>query len=449
LVNKYIQFNDHTSSGPDENFGYVASGASDDWFYATLGAAGVTFELGNAFRQNCNYFEDSILPGNLKALTYAAKVSSKPYSLPKGPDIVSMIVLQEQVVNLPGAFVTVALDVSDNLLASSQALDSTQQTVTAVRIYVDRHPYDNSGNAGPLVTLTGSQLKVVASSERSPTTLGMATIVLDQLLDTRPGRHAIYVEAVDSGGTVGPVTTAWFEILPPPPTQAPTPVPTKSPTAKPTGKPTIDRIGLVIQIRLAVYRRLLFDRLLLRISIQLLLRSCCPQIFLRLSHPRCHLICQLLLRLCCHQIFLRLSHPRRHLICQQLLRLCCRQIFLRMSHPRRHLICQLLLRLCCRQIFLRMARPPRHRICQRQKIQIVLKSMVRFVMEVSIFHIMIICILRCTTLSTHTSGSFLSFLSAVSFNSSTFDEDNSSCHISTNHMPLMLLLSAALVMVLF
>jgi carboxypeptidase T len=251
LVNKYIQFNDYTSSGPDENFGYVASGASDDWFYATLGAAGVTFELGDAFRQNCNYFEDSILPGNLKALTYAAKVSSKPYSLPKGPDIVSMIVIQEQVVNLPGAFVTVALDVSDNLLASSQALDSTQQTVTAVRIYVDLHPYDDSGNTGPLVTLTGSQLQVGVSSEGSPTTLGVATIVLDQLLDTRPGRHAIYVEAVDSDETVGPVTAAWFEILPPPPTK----VPTKSPTAEPSGKPTIDPIGLVIQIRRLVYRR--------------------------------------------------------------------------------------------------------------------------------------------------------------------------------------------------
>ncbi len=41
----------------------------------------------------------------------------------------------------------------------------------------------------------------------------MATIVFDQLLDTRPGRHAIYVEAVDSDGIVGHVTAAWFEII--------------------------------------------------------------------------------------------------------------------------------------------------------------------------------------------------------------------------------------------
>jgi carboxypeptidase T len=240
LVNKYIHFNGHGSSGPDENFGSQASGASDDWFYATLGAAGVTFELGNAFRQDCNYFENSVVPGNLKALMYAAKVSSRPYSLPKGPDIVSMIVIQEQVVHLPGAFVMVALDVSDAIFAASQALDSTQQTVAVVRIYVDVHPYDDSGNIytgthDPLFTLAGSQLQVgVSSSDGSVTTLGMATIVLDELLDTRPGRHAIYVEAVDSDGTVGPVTAAWFEILPPPPSQAPLLVPTKSPMAKPT-----------------------------------------------------------------------------------------------------------------------------------------------------------------------------------------------------------------------
>mmetsp|Transcript_17728 Transcript_17728/g.43730 ORF Transcript_17728/g.43730 Transcript_17728/m.43730 type:complete len:547 (+) Transcript_17728:1899-3539(+) len=195
LVNKYIHFNGYASSGPDDAFGSVAS-------------AGVTFELGYARRQDCNYFENSILPGNLQALTYAAKVSSKPYSLPKGPDIASMIVSQEQVVNLPGAFVTVTLAVSDQTFAASQALESAQQTVALVRIHVDVHPYDTSDTTGPLVTLSGSQLQVGVSSEGSPTTMGVATIFLDQLLDTRPGRHAIYADAVDSDGTVGPVTAA-------------------------------------------------------------------------------------------------------------------------------------------------------------------------------------------------------------------------------------------------
>ena len=152
----------------------------------------------------------------------------------------STVVIQEQVVNLPGAFVAVALDVSDAIFASSQALDSTQQTVDVVRIYVDVPPYDDKGNTSLLFTLTGSQLQAGVSSEGSPTTLGVATIVLDQLLDTRPGRHAIYAEAVDSDGTVGPVMAAWFEILPPSPTQAPTllpPVPIPGPT--PDVQPTV------------------------------------------------------------------------------------------------------------------------------------------------------------------------------------------------------------------
>jgi hypothetical protein len=238
LVDKYIQFNGFTSSGPGDNFGSVASGASDDWFYATLGAAGVTFELGNAFHQDCPYFESSILPGNLKALTYAAKVSSKPYSLPKGPDIENMIVTPEQVVgNLPDAFVRVTFDVTTNANANLGA-----SPVAVVRIYVDVHPYEDTDTiTGPLLTLTGSQLQVadgVSSSDGRQTTLGVGTIVLDQLADTSPGRHAVYAEAVDSNGNVGPVTATWFAIILASPSPAPTLFPTARPTETPTAVPT-------------------------------------------------------------------------------------------------------------------------------------------------------------------------------------------------------------------
>jgi hypothetical protein len=44
--------------------------ASDDWFYATLGAAGVIFELGNAFHQDCQYFESSVIVSAANILKY-------------------------------------------------------------------------------------------------------------------------------------------------------------------------------------------------------------------------------------------------------------------------------------------------------------------------------------------------------------------------------------------
>ena len=48
--------------------------------------ASYTFELGTSFFQDCSTFENTILPDNLQALIYAAKVPRTPYMTPAGPD---------------------------------------------------------------------------------------------------------------------------------------------------------------------------------------------------------------------------------------------------------------------------------------------------------------------------------------------------------------------------
>lgn len=55
--------------------------------YAVLGVASFGLEIGEKFYESCATFENDILPSNLPALLYVTKVSSRPNSLVKGPDI--------------------------------------------------------------------------------------------------------------------------------------------------------------------------------------------------------------------------------------------------------------------------------------------------------------------------------------------------------------------------
>ena len=93
LVNKYGFFTGYELNGPGINYSGFASGATDDWAYAMLGAAGMTFEIGTQFHQPCGaYFENTIMTRNIQALDYALSVSFAPYALPQGPDIVQAFV---------------------------------------------------------------------------------------------------------------------------------------------------------------------------------------------------------------------------------------------------------------------------------------------------------------------------------------------------------------------
>ena len=58
---------------------YVTTGTTDDTYYGNYGVAASTFELETNFFQDCNTFENTILPDNLKSLMYAAMVSRTPY----------------------------------------------------------------------------------------------------------------------------------------------------------------------------------------------------------------------------------------------------------------------------------------------------------------------------------------------------------------------------------
>jgi len=211
LVNKFRHFNEYGFSGPNNGFLYPASGATDDWAYGTLGAAGMTFELGNSFYQDCNYFENRIIPDNFPALNYAAKSSKAPYSIPKGPDVI----ITKIAVN--GNSVTVESVASDNAFAAT-SLPTSQQSVSNIRYFVDFHPYDRQDGAG-----------------QSGTVFTGRSVTID-ISDLVAGRHSVYFQAEDDDGYVGPVTAGFFvkQETDTPPVTAPTNAPTRSSTNAPT-----------------------------------------------------------------------------------------------------------------------------------------------------------------------------------------------------------------------
>jgi len=88
LGNKLAWFNGYS---PQQSIGlYATDGTSDNVSYGELGVAAITFEIGSSFFQNCAEYSSQILPDNLKALAYAAKVSEAPYLLSLGADISSI-----------------------------------------------------------------------------------------------------------------------------------------------------------------------------------------------------------------------------------------------------------------------------------------------------------------------------------------------------------------------
>lgn len=230
LLRKYTTFNNYDFGGPNSDFFYPASGATDDWAYGTLGAMAMTFELGTEFYEGCSNFEQKIAPANLPVLTYAAKVARLPYSLPKGPDVINVTVSPPTISTSEGSVLVVTALASDSIL-SSGSFRTSRQTIASARLFVDTHPYDLDvdGNAAEGIPMTGS-----FGSVTEPIT---ATLTISQVLSgiymPVVGRHSIFIQATDSDGYIGPVTAAYFDVA-----LEPSSPPTKLPVAPPTTVPT-------------------------------------------------------------------------------------------------------------------------------------------------------------------------------------------------------------------
>lgn len=141
LGRKINSFNDYKLwAGGQPDFVYEASGDTSDYLYAAMGVASLGFEIGDDFYQNCQTFEDEVVPINLPALIYAAKITGKPFKEVKGPDILNLDASSSN------GEIRVTARASDsrmvNAIQGFPDFRTGRQNIADVQLYLDVHPED-------------------------------------------------------------------------------------------------------------------------------------------------------------------------------------------------------------------------------------------------------------------------------------------------------------------
>jgi carboxypeptidase T len=198
LGRKFAYFNGYA---PHQAFDlYPTDGTTDDFAYGELGLAAYSFELGSTFFQNCSTFENTIVPDNLPALTYAAKVARTPYLTPAGPDIVSAAVAPEPVFS--GTMVQLTATVDDTRYNNRNGVEPTQN-IAAAEYYVDTPPWITSTPpiGKPMTAADGAFDEKIEAVQASVDISGLSG-----------GRHIIFVRGRDTGGNWGAFQAVFLTI---------------------------------------------------------------------------------------------------------------------------------------------------------------------------------------------------------------------------------------------
>lgn len=182
----------------------AASGSSADQAYGELGVAGLAFEIGTEFFQQCDFFEANILEQNIQALMYAAKVARTPYLTPSGPDVTQFELLGNT------AFVGDAVPVrlTGDGRRFSTVMDSTSplespRPVSGIALYLDQLPWQDSASAMALAD---------DGSFNSPLEAGSATLETQGLA---AGRHTVYATAIGTDSQAGAIQSRFLHVLDP------------------------------------------------------------------------------------------------------------------------------------------------------------------------------------------------------------------------------------------
>ncbi|MGI0115437.1 M14 family zinc carboxypeptidase [Zooshikella sp. RANM57] len=197
LGRKFAFFNGYM---PQQSIGlYPTDGTSDGVSYGELGVPAYTFELGTQFFQSCSTFENKILPDNLSALIYAAKVVRAPYMIPSGPDVTALTLNNKKGI-AQGVPVTLSASVTDTRFSTRNGSESTQ-TIMAAEYYIDVPPWKKGAIAIPLQAVDGR--------------FDEKTEAISGLVDTSElpvGKHMLYVRSQDADGHWGAVSAIFLPV---------------------------------------------------------------------------------------------------------------------------------------------------------------------------------------------------------------------------------------------
>lgn len=200
LGRKFAFFNNYT---PVQAFQlYITDGTTDDFGYGDLGLASYTFELGTTFFQACNVFENTILPTNLPALLYSAKVARTPYMTPAGPDTLNLA-LSEPIVHA-GDPVALTATLNDTRFNNSQGSEPVQN-IAGGEVYIDVPPWLEAENpvAIPMQPVDGNFNNPIEQARATLDTSGLSG-----------GQHILYVRGQDAAGNWGAFSAIFLEVIP-------------------------------------------------------------------------------------------------------------------------------------------------------------------------------------------------------------------------------------------
>jgi len=178
---------------------YPTTGTTDDYAYGELGIASFTYELGTAFFQDCNTYENTIKPTNLPSLIYAAKIVRAPYRLPAGPEIynVKLNNLNNATVSI-GSTVSLTANASDNRYENQAGTEGSQNVIQA-EYYIDTPPWETGATA---IAMNAADTNFNSNNETITAIIPTAGLSL--------GKHTIFVRARDANGQWGAISAAFL-----------------------------------------------------------------------------------------------------------------------------------------------------------------------------------------------------------------------------------------------
>ena len=189
---------------------YATDGTTDAWVYDTFGTAAYTLEIGTAFFQDPEYFEDFILPQVTPVLTYAAKASVAPYVVSGapdavGPDLDTPTVFAGQEITLTARADSTRYDdglgefdepgADTGVLAEIGAVAGARYSIDAPSWLPGAETFEMEAADG---AFDETEEEVAATID----TAGLA-----------PGRHTAFVEAQAQDGTFGVPMAVFFDVL--------------------------------------------------------------------------------------------------------------------------------------------------------------------------------------------------------------------------------------------
>ena len=177
--------------------------------------------------EDCDLFEDVIVPDNIPVFMYIAATAKRPFHLSKGPDILDLSISQ---IDTDSGMIRVEVTSSDSVMVNrlgrfndyDDDFATGRQGVSGVQIYMNVHPddFEDGDTTWTMDFISDDEGEHLFELEIIPEGSGLITF---------------YARAMDTEEYVGPATSTAFNVekrITASPSQAPTSGPSQVPTKK-------------------------------------------------------------------------------------------------------------------------------------------------------------------------------------------------------------------------